>query len=54
MAEEKKHLPPFEEFMEQMYGVKAKELTPEEKTHIHKLIEQSAERSMRQAGQKDT
>lgn len=49
MEQEKKPLPPVKELLEQMYGVKAKELTPEEKAHIHKLIEQS-----RQIGQKNT
>lgn len=54
MAGEKKHLPPLETFMEQMYGVKPKELTPEEKAHIRKLIEQSAAKELQQTGRKGT
>ena len=54
MAGERKHLPPLETFMEQMYGVEPKELTPEEKAHIRKLIEQSAAKELRQTGRKGT
>lgn len=51
MAEEQRHLPDFKEFMEQMYGVKVEELTPEEKDHIHNLLEKA--RAL-QIGQSDT
>ena len=54
MAGERKHLPPLETFMEQMYGVEPKELTPEEKAHIRKLIEQSEAKELRQTGRKGT
>lgn len=42
MAEEKRQLPNFKEFMQQMYGVEIRELTPEEKEHLHKLMEERA------------
>ena len=41
MAEEKR-LPSFEEFMKQMYETELRELTPEEKEHLHKLMEERA------------
>lgn len=43
MAEETR-LPSFEEFMEQMCSVKPKELTPEEKEHLYRLIEQTRQK----------
>ena len=40
MPEEKKGLPPLKELLEQMYGVKLHEPTPEELKHIRKLVEE--------------
>ena len=54
VMEEKKEPLSFEEFMEAMYGVKPRELTPEEKAHIRKLVEESARKDQPPIGQKDT
>lgn len=53
MAEEKKQLPPFKEFMEQMYGVKIDDPTPEELAAIGQWLEKSQQesRAKREQGQ---
>ena len=50
MPEEKRSLPPVKEFLEQMYGVKLKEPTPEELAHIHRLVEESIQKKGRPDG----
>lgn len=52
MAEEKRQLPNFKEFMQQMYRAEIRELTPEEKEHLHKLMEERAKKYLN--GQRDT
>ena len=55
MSEDKREiLPNFEEFMEQMYGVKLHEPTPEELAHIHRLVEKSTQKNVRPDGQEST
>ncbi len=51
MAEEQRHLPPVKELLEQMYGVEIEDLTPEEREHIHELMEEARNR---RTGQSDT
>ena len=50
MPEEKGSLPPVKEFLEQMYGVKLEEPTPEELAHIHRLVEESIQKKGRPDG----
>ena len=51
MAEENRQLPNFTEFMQQMYETELRELTPEEKEHLHKLMEErTRERKNGQSG----
>ena len=54
MPEEKGSLPPVKEFLEQMYGVKLKEPTPEELAHIHRLVEKSIRKKGQPNGQENT
>ena len=46
MAEEKRQLAIFKEFMQQMYGAEVRELTLEEKEHLHKLMEERTEKRL--------
>ena len=44
MPEEKGSLPPVKEFLEQMYGVKLEEPTPEELEEVGRRMEEAARR----------